>query len=478
MGVVHENFWAWRFKILAVAVVLSLMLISIVKRFILPLFAGVVLVVAVALPASAYTWNDVIIAWAAHQSPQGCTSFVTKYTQSGQTGFQLWDRCNASTVLSYKKVTHSGGQLFTNYWSPPYNCVGDWSGNPWNYYTTYDGGVDYETSYKCDGSTSAPVNMAGPSRATLQQDCYLGLKNTLGQITNSSDPTLGTNCASLDTQFGNFWPVTDDCQYVNLGVNTPGGWASSTYKSLVPDDGSNFPCNQCIPRGTAPFGHASHNTPQSGDTQGRFQCYWKDITGDPGKPADSYAPPANGGGSAGNDGGLRDGVTQTTQTVSDGNGNTETSTTTTTTTNNPDGTTSSSTTEKITYCHDVNQDGISDITGRKCAESTTSTSTANPSAAPASHSPYSNGNLPTVGNFGDLFTQFANQMKTTPLFSTFTLSGLSPSGTGVSTYAINAGSYGSHNIDLADYATSLNIVKGIVLLLGSYLAVRIVVLKR
>lgn len=81
-------------------------------------------------------------------------------------------------------------------------------------------------------------------------------------------------------------------------------------------------------------------------------------------------------------------------------------------------------------------------------------------------------------DFGSRINTFVADVKTAPLFSSFTLSGLADTPAGVSAMPVSLGSFGVANFDFATYAGVYNYIKGFLLLLGSYLAVRIVVLKR
>lgn len=81
-------------------------------------------------------------------------------------------------------------------------------------------------------------------------------------------------------------------------------------------------------------------------------------------------------------------------------------------------------------------------------------------------------------NFGSRINTFVTDVKTAPLFSSFTLGGLAATPAGVSSMPVSFGSFGTANFDLATYAGVYDYIKGFLLLLGSYLAVRIVVLKR
>lgn len=82
-------------------------------------------------------------------------------------------------------------------------------------------------------------------------------------------------------------------------------------------------------------------------------------------------------------------------------------------------------------------------------------------------------------DFTSRFTQFITDMKATPLFSTVSsLSGLANTPAGGSVLQVSFGNFGNVNFDLANYAGTYNYVKGFLLLLASYLMIRIIVLKR
>lgn len=480
MGVVHESFWSWRVKFLIPAIVIFLMLISVLRRHILPLFFALLVVVSFARPSSAVTWDDVVIAWGGHTPAAGCIDFVSKYTQDGQTGYQLWSRCNSSTVLSYKKKIQGTGTYTVNGWANPYNCVGDNTQNGSAYQNYYAGaGPEYTHNYYCDGHTA--ITEYASSKNTVAQNCWWGTMKSTGGYISPSDPTIGSNCASLDTLIQDFFPVVNNCTYMGVEVYGPGGTTGMTYSSQVPDDGSVNVCNQCIPAGMIPSDDPAHNTPASFDDS-IYLCRWQDVVGDPAKPLDPFVPPASGGGAVAPSGGsrpLEEGSSISESSISDGV-NTETTKTETTTTVNSDGSTTTTKTESLTYCIDLDADGISDISGRKCAEVKTETVSSMPVSTPSldQKAAYSNVDLPSVGDFGSLFSAFFADVRASQMFSTFTLSGLAPSGSGSPSYTLDFGSYGTHDFDFSNYSTAFNIIKGFMLLLASYLAVRVVVLKR
>lgn len=476
MGLVHESFWKWRVKFLIPAVVILLMMISVMRRYILPLVFGLFVLIVSVRPSSAVTWEDVIIAWAAQPTESGCINFVTKYSQNGQTGFQLWKRCGGSSVQGFYKQYYNGSTVnSTN--RIAFTCTGVgstvWTSAGWMI------GSRWQEQHYCDGSTvtTSPEAYAPATgiRVITTQPC---LDATYGN---------GSICAQSDVLIADFYPIVDECEYVGISAETPLGWTTPLYSSLVPDNGNYNVCNQCIPAGLMPDDdNPSHNTPTVDDPYGpRYRCYWKDVTGDPGATSDGYVPPSSGGGAVGESGGQRpydvgSSSETTTESVTSG-GQTETTSTTTTTTTQSNGSTSTTTTREIVNCVDLNADGISDISGRKCDEVISETSTTSPSAGsfdvtkPGS---YSNSALPEVGDFGTLFSEFFADVQGTQLFSTFSLSGLAPSGSGSSSYSLDFGNYGTHDFNLANYSTALNIIKGFMLLLASYLAVRVVVLKR
>lgn len=82
-------------------------------------------------------------------------------------------------------------------------------------------------------------------------------------------------------------------------------------------------------------------------------------------------------------------------------------------------------------------------------------------------------------DFTARFNQFITDMKATPLFSkVLSLSDLADVSGGASVLQVSFGSFGDVNFDLANYAGTYNYIKGFLLLLGSYLMIRIIVLKR
>lgn len=479
MGVVHESFLAWRIKFLIPAVVILLMLISVLRRHILPLFFALLVVFSLAAPSSAATWNDVVIAWGAHTPGAGCFDFVTSYQQNGQTGYQLWKRCGGTSLKTYSKQFVQGHGPFSRTSAGQAIHLCDGLGGRYNLdgtteVFTYTKDSSFMKDFYCDGHTvqGSTEYSGGGSHSYMLASCDDGIKP------EGSNPV---SCSTLDTLISDFFPVANDCQYTGAEVFGAGGNTGMTYYSHYADDGTVNVCNQCIPAGMIPSSNSNHNTPLPADPS-QYRCYWQDVIGDPAALV-PVAPSLSGSGSSGSTGGYRPGAevsvedsSTTTTSISDGT-NTETTTTTTNTTVNPDGTSTETKTSALSYCVDLNSDGISDLSGRKCDETITETTTSS-SYDVIPKTAYSNGSLPEVGNFGSLFTDFAADVRATQLFSTFSLSGLAPVGSGSSSYTLDFGSYGTHNFNLANYSTALNIIKGFMLLLASYLAVRVVVLKR
>lgn len=332
------------------------------------------------------TWNDVVIAWAAIPQQSGCVTFVTKYQQDNQTGYQLWKRCNASTQASYTTLyISSGGVYEQGSASSIATCdgMGGVSGSAgseyrWRWGTGGYGAVEYTIkTISCSGGVMSQETQADHP-LNYYTTKYLGAfvePCNVGIQWGNNYHDYSANCAVLDTLMGDFFPVTNNCEYVGLSINAGGaGWVGNVYKSLVPDNGAVNVCNQCVPAGMIPnFGYEAHNTPQPGDEQGRYQCYFVDVVGDPGKPSDSFIPSESGPGSSGSIGGTRapDVQFESTTTVEYTSGEqTEAHTTVTTTTIRSDGTSSSTKTTTVTNCIDANEDGISDVSGAICGVST------------------------------------------------------------------------------------------------------------
>ncbi|MBT9175522.1 MAG: hypothetical protein DDT22_01201 [candidate division WS2 bacterium] len=101
-------------------------------------------------------------------------------------------------------------------------------------------------------------------------------------------------------------------------------------------------------------------------------------------------------------------------------------------------------------------------------------------SSPAGQPAYMSSRLPLSDtiNFQERFSTFFNDMKASPLFSGFSLSPLGEISGGSPVYTFSAGQYGNVSFDLSDYDVVFAIIKGFVLLLGSFLTVRIVILKR
>lgn len=94
---------------------------------------------------------------------------------------------------------------------------------------------------------------------------------------------------------------------------------------------------------------------------------------------------------------------------------------------------------------------------------------------------YTNPEFSSFGSFdfGSRINTFVAEVKTTPLVSNFTLTGLADVPvSGVSTLPLSLGTFGNVNFDFSTYAGTYNYIKGFLLLLSSYLAVRIIILKR
>ena len=94
---------------------------------------------------------------------------------------------------------------------------------------------------------------------------------------------------------------------------------------------------------------------------------------------------------------------------------------------------------------------------------------------------YETGDLPdrNIIDFKNRFENFFDSMKSTnDFFQRFTLSPLADVPGGSSAFSFSAGRFGNINFDFAQYGSVFNYIKGFVLLLGSYLALRVMVLKR
>lgn len=93
---------------------------------------------------------------------------------------------------------------------------------------------------------------------------------------------------------------------------------------------------------------------------------------------------------------------------------------------------------------------------------------------------YTNDRLPLLDsiNFTQRVSDFYTDMKNAPLFSSLSLSPLSDVGSGTSSMPVSFGSFGTVNFDLANYAGTYNYIKGFLLLLGSYIALRVIILRR
>lgn len=104
----------------------------------------------------------------------------------------------------------------------------------------------------------------------------------------------------------------------------------------------------------------------------------------------------------------------------------------------------------------------------------------NPLSSYNAPTPYTNNRLPLLENinFTQRISDFYTDMKNAPLFSALSLTPLSSVGAGTSSMAVSFGSFGSVNFDLANYAGTYNYIKGFLLLLGSYVALRVIILRR
>ncbi|MBI4690420.1 MAG: hypothetical protein HY754_09175 [Nitrospirae bacterium] len=95
-------------------------------------------------------------------------------------------------------------------------------------------------------------------------------------------------------------------------------------------------------------------------------------------------------------------------------------------------------------------------------------------------SAYVNSEIAALGNinFSNRTSSFFDTVKQSPLFSKFALGELGNIVSGASQMSVSFGSYGNVNFDFATYDATYNYVKGFLLLLASYVAVRIVILRR
>lgn len=257
------------------------------------------LIIFLLLPARAFTatWADVAALWSSLPEIENCEYWIEKYELDGQLGAKVWKRCTSMNNLAfYHKYTYQTTQMVAGTTIRVNTCeLGEtgYTGRVWIYKNDiYWKSTEFTVDrYNCFGQYYETYLGIGSENSLHPSPCLLRSANHY-------------NCKNLDTLIENFYPVLSDCNYDSL--DNFGPHPDRIFKSLgsvVSDDGSKEPCNNCIPWGTGPdSSNPMHNYLENG----AVQCRWLDVTGDPGKWTDDFVPPDSGPGGQGDDGGPRD----------------------------------------------------------------------------------------------------------------------------------------------------------------------------
>ena len=96
-----------------------------------------------------------------------------------------------------------------------------------------------------------------------------------------------------------------------------------------------------------------------------------------------------------------------------------------------------------------------------------------------SNMPFEEAYNPGAFDIPTRFTSFLNNIKSSGLFSFSSSFFNSLPGGGSPIYTVEAGTYGTHTIDLSEtMSTGLTVLKTVLLLLFGFLSIRVVILKR
>jgi hypothetical protein len=380
--------------------------------------------------------------------------------------YSIYKRCNSGTGDSQDVILYySSNGNYTGY-----KCDGTSATATHVAYGCVGGACQKRTdTMKCDGTmtSSTPVNYT-PSMAGAKQECPFSTNKV-------------NDCENYDTLLYTMTVDEDNCTPGQLQPGMP--FCSNGYCQYYYIAGN---CN-CTPDGM--------KLESSSVVDGNANCFFRQVVGPPyvnvtnaGTYADegyvvgegNGADHPNTGASGGHDntlgtGGTGGGTTSNTtinNTYSNSTGTNVTGTGGTSNTVSTNGT-GTGTSTSISTQSTSSSGGV-----QSQQTSTTQYNTTYPQVGTTT--PYSNGSLPTVGDFGTLFTDFTNHVKESPLFSQFSLNQMSPSGEGNSVFSMDMGRFGMQSVDLSTGASgqALSIIRGFVLLVAGFIAIRVVILKR
>lgn len=514
-----------RVKIIGIFILSFFFFIGLIKQLLLYFYIVIILFIFLSIPNLTYasTWQDVLTAYySARVGYPGQKVWIEKT----QGFYRLWRRPKISNAFMVKNYLINGTSFLSGGGGGVGACAGDASTVSvssgtiiYTFTTNSQGRAD---SKYCDGSVSS-VNGSPQYSSGVSATCYF-----------STVYSTSVNCKSGDVLLQEFDVTKNDCTVGNtltVGSSVYGGLASKG-------------CD-CTPNGTEYADNSSGNCKYNIITGDPSSSSSPSITGDaPGfthiTTTTSAPPVTNPDGSiittttntfpdGSNDvktattvnnvggttttttiterivGGVSIGTTGTTITTGYTDGSTSSTSTsssgTTTKTLSGGGTTQATSTYQsgLTSTQTTNSGGSTTIgpASGSGGVGTGGTGSGDPIKIDpeistvvvpiASEKPaYSDSRLAgadgkTFGDFGSLFNDFSNGIKSTSLFSRFNFNEFSNSISGAAsspTYELSFGRFGTHNMDLSKYSSALLILKGIMLILASYIGTRIVVLKR
>jgi uncharacterized membrane protein YgcG len=423
-----ESFSKWRTKIIIMLVIIFFMLLGFVAQ------------------CRAATWGDVVNDYLAYTANNPTSVIWIENQSGGMEVFRLWKRDNATTAIAntlyWETWEHESGSTCTR--------------------------MVQECRVFCDGLENC-VESVDVTSADCPSD--IGMFTDWNLITSDD----GVECRTLDTALHTYILTVTACLY-NSSIYDHGYVVLNIPMTLS--------CTGCIPIGTV-YGYKNSNYHATWNESGGYAdfttseteqvCVYNPILGEPSSASvtagaqqiptqgagsdlslssgESYtvnqggAGSSGGGSSSGGSGGGLYGYDKASHLVDNGNGT---------------------------------QSVVSTVTSSGVTVTQTETFTM-PTVSETSG--YTNSEIEgaAVGNFGALGTQFANDLKSSALIAHFNLSsmvaGLSG---GTPVIEMQTDRFGTQKFDLSAsyFAAGLNIVRGVLLLLGGFLAIRIVILKR
>ncbi len=492
------------------------------RKFKIQAVLGIFIFLSSVGPAYASTWQDVLTAYysAKVQYPRQ-KIWIERVTE----GYRLWRRPVNTTPFMYK-VVYKNGVNYTASAGTVSNCSGDGSETFMTDTQLKYGSATFENQYKfCDGTSSVTVGSASVVLIAFSTCWFDTIYN------------LSVNCKSGDLLLHEFFPIETNCDRPVMTISI-GSLSSSFYDSNTGCDctpnGTVFSQSTSSP--VAGYNRCDY-TPITGDPTTTSPLINGDAPGFTVLNSTTTSPPVtnpdglttttttNTFPDGSQDvktsttinnitnttierfvGGVSLGTTGTSTTTSYADGSTSTATTntngSTSTTLTGGGTTQTTSTYSsgltTTAVSSGGSGGTSITAGSGSGSGSGGTGTGggtvkidpetqsavapNVSDKPAyNDSRLSGADGKTFGDFGKLFSDFSTGVKSTQLFSKFNFNQFSTSISGSASspkYAIDFGRYGNHDFDMSRYDSGLYIIKGFILVLASYLATRIVILKR